>query len=294
MGARVSVRVVGLVCMVVLSACGEPATVPADVSASFPETTTSTQPTVVPFARSPTATATTPTTAGSDIAPTPPVPDRSDLGLQGAPRWFDFEQVITILDESGEAFDVMDVSTYRFRSRLTLVVEGEQLSPMELMGEATKEPAATHTQVTGPGQEGESPAPPQELIMIDGQAWTSQGYGMWEELSSPPSYHPMVPFVSYDVAATAAADVLKRADALRGGTVTVVGEEVLVGLDVLHLQASFEDATFDVHADIWIAPTGLVVSSRYVTQYHNSGDSNEMTWDIYDLGADIEIQPPVP
>lgn len=101
-----SVRVAGVVFMVVLGACGESATIPTDVSDSVVASTTSTGATAVPFATSRTSAGITATSIGSETTPVPSLQDRSDPGLEGAPTWFDLEYAVTILEESEQAFDL--------------------------------------------------------------------------------------------------------------------------------------------------------------------------------------------
>jgi hypothetical protein len=288
-----SVRAAGLVCLLLLFACGEPATVPADVSDSFPQSTTSTETTAVPFSTSPTSTGTTATSTGSETTPDPTLQDRSQTGLEGAPAWFDLEDTVTILEGSEEIFELTDVSTYRFRSALTTLIEGEELS-VQVLGEVTEDPAAFHWIVTGPLLEDGSRAHEFEVIMIEGQAWMTEGFGIWEELSEVPSQFPFFPPMSYQVAASGAASALKQADTLRESTLSVVGEEEVIGLDVLHLRFHSVDSTTDTQGDIWITPTGLLVALHLLGEDLDSGESGELTWDIYDLDADIEIQPPAP
>lgn len=288
-----NVRVSGVVCLMLLVACGEPATVPAEVSDPVPASTTSTETTAVPFSTSPASTGTTATSIGSEPTPVPSLQDRSDPGLERAPAWFDLEDTITILEESEEIFELTEVSTYRFRSALTAVIEGEELS-VELLGEVTEDPAAAHRIVIGPVLEDGSRAYEYEVIIIEGEAWTSEGFGKWEELSEVPTQPPFFPPVSYQGAAAFTAGALKRADTFRDGTLSVVGEEEMIGLDVLHLRIHSVDSTTDTQTDIWITPTGLVVSLRALEEHHDSADSDAFAWDIYDLAADIKIQPPVP
>jgi hypothetical protein len=108
------------------------------------------------------------------------------------------------------------------------------------------------------------------------------------------------PYFSYELAAYFAAGTFEL------GEVSVVAEEEVNGQDVLHLRVVGAPVATDIRpggddrdqvgAEIWITSSGLLVSFRHWIDSAEEGEGSEIewTWDLYDLGAEFEIRPPLP
>lgn len=96
------------------------------------------------------------------------------------------------------------------------------------------------------------------------------------------------PLVEYSLAAIMAGGILELAD------VSVVGEEEVSGRLALHLRAEEWTSEQRRTADLWIDQAGLLMKMTHVIEFTDFEESVslEWSWELYDLGEPITIEPP--
>lgn len=204
--------------------------------------------------------------------------------LEGAPAWFSLDKALVSLSPfvgSFAVFEAAEIPTYRFRSSAR-----SPGTSYESEGEVVVAATAIRQLITFQGDQVEW------LRLVEEQReWVREPGGEWQELDEwffgqelPLEY----PLVEYGLAATMAGGILEVSD------LAVVGEEEVNGRLALHLRAEESTSERNRTADLWIDQAGLLMKMTHIIELTDLQEplSLEWSWELYDLGEPITIEPP--
>ena len=278
-----------------LTACGaeeaEPTAAPAPTNTPLPPTATALPPTDTPIP--PTHTRVVPPTdTPAPAAPTATVStdkDKDEGPLASlVPKW-----------TSKQLFAQSEITSYRSRMDVTAsgpAFEDETDLAFKILGEYVKDPHAEHLSITI-GDEVFM-----EMVQIGDQSWVNFA-GMWIESSDEDAGNITEDFMIFDVE-----DIGDLSEFEKVGTETINGLETThyhfdenVLWKVLKDEEDVEglEGLESFSGDLYTTKDGIVV--KWVMHFEGTGFNDEnaetkgsmdMTYELYDINAKIDIQPP--